>query len=378
MDTIRMFVRLLCNGLRYRLLKRTGKPCGLQAISLEITHRCICRCRMCNIWQIPADLPDLPLSAWIELLSSPQLRDLREIDITGGEPFLRQDLADLLEWICTAKPSRFPELRTVAITTNGLLTARILAIVAAQLAPMRQQGLDLVLVCGLDAVDTQHDQIRGHKGAWGKLQATIAALQDLRRSSPNLILGIKTTIQPLNVHELERIAQFARAEDLFTIISPCIITANRFGNLALRDSLTLSEAELQAVKRFYQGPSFAWSGHRLAMLEYLKSGRMKKPCSAGFNTVFVRHTGEVFPCPVIAQRLGDIQQSSLADLLSRPTAVQFRKQIGTYPECQTCTEPGLERLAWPFEGWTCLRHLLHTGRHDFMRLAKHMGLDKYL
>lgn len=378
MKTIRMFVRLLCNGLRFRLLKRTGRPCGLQAISLEITHRCICRCRMCNIWQIPAEIPDLPLSAWVELLSSPELRGLREIDITGGEPFLRQDLAALLEWICTVKPTRFPELRTVAITTNGLLTDRILAVVAPLLAPMREQGLDLVLACGLDAVGEQHDQIRDHQGAWRKLQTTIAALQGLRSSFPNLILGIKTTIQPLNVHELERVARFAKAGDLFTIISPCIITANRFGNVDLRDSLTLSAADLQTVMRFYQGPDFAWSGHRLAMLEYLKSGRMKKPCSAGFNTVFVRHTGEVFPCPVIPERFGDIRQSSLAEILSWPTAVQFRKRIGTFPACRTCTEPGLERLAWPFEGLTCLRHLLQMGRKDFMRLANHMGLDKYL
>jgi MoaA/NifB/PqqE/SkfB family radical SAM enzyme len=374
----RVAIKLLANGIRYRCLKLTGRSAPLQAISLEITHRCICRCRMCNIWQIPGEIPDMPLFEWVGLLSSPELSGLREIDITGGEPFLREDLADLLEWVCSAKSTRFPQLRTVAITTNGLLTDRILAVVEPVLAPMRAQGLDLVLACGLDAVGEQHDRIRNHKGAWRKLNATLDALEPLRAGSLNLILGIKTTIIPLNVEALEQIARFAEKHGLFTIISPCIITANRFGNSDLRAAMTLSDAEMQAVMRFYQGPSFAWSGHRLAMLEYLKTGRMKKPCSAGFNTVFVRHTGEVFPCPVIPTLLGNIRQDLLGEVLSCPTAAQFRRHVGTFTACQTCTEPGLERLAWPFEGLTCLRHLLQMGRRDFARLVSHMGLDKYL
>ncbi len=378
MNHFRVAIKLLANGIRYRCLKMAGRAAPLQAISLKITHRCICRCRMCNIWQIPGEVPDLPLPAWVELLSSPQLNDLREIDITGGEPFLRQDLSDLLEWICTVKASLFPGLRTVAITTNGLLTDRVLTVVEQVLAPMQAQGLDLVLACGLDAVGEQHDRIRNHKGAWRKLRTTLDGLQRLRAHSPNLILGIKTTIIPMNVDALEAVARFADEHELFTIISPCIITANRFGNTDLSETLRLSEKDIQAIMQFYQGPSFAWSGHRLAMLEYLKTGRMEKPCSAGFNTVFVRHTGEVFPCPVIPRVLGSIQQASLGEIMSHPTAVQFRKHIGTFMECKTCTEPGLERLAWPFEGFTSLRHLLRMGCRDFARLASHMGLDKYL
>jgi len=183
---------------------------------------------------------------------------------------------------------------------------------------------------------------------------------------------------PLNVHELERIAGFAREHNLFTIISPCIITANRFGNLDLAASLAFDAAGRQAMQRFYQGEQFAWSGHRQTILDYLEHGRVRKPCSAGFNTVFVRHTGEVFPCPVIPVALGNIRQTSLAGLLKGAQAAAFRRKVGAYAECRICTEPGLERLAWPYEGLTCLRHMLLLGGKDFTRLAGHMGLDKYL
>ena len=378
MNMVRTITKLIFNGLRYRLLKFSGKACGLQAISLEITHRCICRCCMCNIWQIPNDVPDLQLSEWTDLLSSPELGGLREIDITGGEPFLRKDLGDLLNWICAAKPRLFPGLRTVSITTNGLLTQRIMEVVSQVVPLMRDCEIDLVIVCGMDAVGEQHDQIRNYKGAWEKLSTTIDELNGLRGGYPNLILGVKTTIVPLNVHELDRITRFAQENDLFTIVSPCIITPNRFGNVGLKDELTLSKDDLREIMLFYEGPSFAWSSHRQAMLQYLKTGKMKKPCSAGFNTVFVRHTGEVFPCPIISTALGNIKHVSLGTLLSNPTAVQFRKHIGKHSECEVCTEPGLERIAWPFEGFTCLRHLVQMGGQDFDRLARHMGFDKYL
>jgi MoaA/NifB/PqqE/SkfB family radical SAM enzyme len=378
MHRIRTVRKLLFNALRYRLLKYSGRPHPLEAISLEVTHRCICRCQMCNIWQIPKSLPDLPLSDWINLLSSPGLHRLRELDITGGEPFLREDLAELIKWICLSKPDYFPRLKTLAITTNGLLTDRILDVTRIVAGTLQQQGVDLVLACGMDAVGERHDQIRQHKGAWQKLLTTIDGLKGLRASFPNLILGIKTTIVPLNAHQLDRIADFARQHGLFTIVSPCIITSNRFGNVDLKETLKLGPEDLQAIKRFYAGPSFAWSGHREAMLRYLETGTMKKPCSAGFNTVFVRHTGEVFPCPVIAKTLGNIKDLSINEILSNPTAEQFRKQIGTFPECKVCTEPGLERIAWPFEGFTCLRCFLHKGPRDFACLAQHMGFDKYL
>lgn len=378
MSNIQILGKLIGNALRYRYLKLTGRPTSLEAISLEVTHRCICRCRMCNIWQIPDEVKDLPLSAWTDLLSSPELRGLRELDITGGEPFLRDDLRDLLRWISRSKPEFFPHLRTIAVTTNGILTERVLEVTAEIIGPLREQGIDLVLACGMDAVGELHDQIRNLKNAWMKLSKTLTGLIQLRETHDNLILGIKTTIIPANVTELDRIAEFAREHRLFTIISPCIITANRFGNLELEEELQFKVTDIEAIKAFYSGPAFEWDGHRLAMLHYLSTGEVIKPCSAGYNTVFVRHTGDVFPCPLIPTSLGNIRAATLKSLLSSPAAYSFRKQIRSFPECKTCTEPGLERLAWPFEGFTCLRQLSRLGFRKFDKLSRHMGLDKYL
>jgi len=378
MNTAQLAQQLTSNGLRYQQLKATGKPHRLETISLEITHRCICRCSMCNIWKIAPQVADLDLSVWLELLSSPELSGLKELDLTGGEPFLRNDLGELLEGICRLQPTHFPGLRTLAITTNGILTDRVLKGTQAIIGELRDRGIDLVLACGMDGVGEIHDRIRMFPGACEKLQETLTGLQNIRKNHSNLILGIKTTIVPLNTHELYRIAEYAEANDLFTIISPRIITANRFGNSDLEADLTFSPEELEMIIQFYESPHFAWSGHREALLGFLRTGRIQKPCSAGFNTLFVRHTGDVFCCPVIPAALGNIQEQALGEMFRSSTADRFRQKVGEFPECSVCTEPGLERIAWPFEGLSFLKMVERIGTENSDRLLQHMGIDKYL
>ncbi|MDU0458395.1 MAG: radical SAM protein [Geobacteraceae bacterium] len=370
--------KLIRNGIRYRRLKSGGKPYRLEAISLEITHRCICKCSMCNIWKIPANVPDLDLSDWLALLSSPELRHLRELDLTGGEPFLRTDLGELLQLICDLQPTNFPGLRTLSITTNGILTGKVLEITRRIIGQLQYRGIDLVLACGMDAVGELHDRIRNFRGAWENLQKTLEELYHLRTIHPNLVLGIKTTVVPQNARALARISEYAERNNLFTIISPCIITTNRFGNADREIDLKFSSEELDAIIRFYENPGVTWNGHREALLGYLKSGRINKPCSAGYNTIFVRHNGEVFCCPVLPVSLGNIKDQTLSELFRSTTADRFRKMAGNYPECSTCTEPGMERIAWPFEGFAFLRLMAGMGRIDADHLVLQMGLDKYL
>jgi MoaA/NifB/PqqE/SkfB family radical SAM enzyme len=371
-------MKLIGNGMRYRRLRASGKPYRLESLSLEITHHCLCRCKMCNIWQIPADVPDLELSVWQELLCSPEVYHLRELDLTGGEPFLRRDVDKLLQAICDAQPTNFPGLRTLAITTNGILTDRILGIVRELIRPLQKRGIDLVLACGMDAVGNLHDRVRSYPGAWDRLQETLSGLYCIRAGHPNLILGVKTTVIPLNVRELDRIAEYAEANGLFTIISPRIITSNRFCNSDKVEDLRFSPEDLWEMVRFFESPQFPWVGHREALLGYLRTGTIRKPCSAGVNTLFVRHNGDVFPCPVMPDALGSIKDQSLAELYRNNAANRFRKKVGTFPECSVCTEPGMERIAWPFEGFTFLRLASRAGWKEFDRLSRHMGLDKYL
>jgi len=376
-SALKLAARLLINGLRFRYLKWRGHPGKPQAISLEITHNCIAKCIMCNIWKIPSEVPNLSMEDWIGFLSSDLFSDLRELDITGGEPFIRSDLLDLFSGVCELKQKNMRELRSIAVTTNGFLTGRVLEYVEKALPWLRDKEIDLVMVCAMDAIGDIHEKIRNYPDAWTKVNETIQGLIRLKEEFPNLVIGLKTTILPVNVGQLEGIVQYANANDLFTIISPCIITEARYLNPDRADDLVFSQGDIQEMISFYQSKAFRWSYHGDILVQYLKTGITKKPCSCGFNYFFVRSTGQLFLCPLVNISMGNIKETPLRHLLFSEKASQFRQNIGKFSECRRCTEPGLERYALPYEGFTYLSLLFKKGRREFLQLHQHMGLDKY-
>jgi MoaA/NifB/PqqE/SkfB family radical SAM enzyme len=377
-DATRLAIRLLRNAIRFQYLKHTGKPGRPQALSLEITHECIARCIMCNIWKIPREVPNLPADQWIKLLSSDLFGDLRELDITGGEPFIKKDLPDLLAGICELKKTGLTALKSIAVTTNGLLTEQVLTVTEKILPKLQNKNLELVMVCAMDAIGNIHDKIRNFKNAWTKVDRTIKGLVRLREKHPNLIIGLKTTILPINIPELERIAQYATSKGLFTIFSPCIITEGRYLNPDRAEDLTFSREDIEKMIQFYSVDQFKWSYHADVLVQYLKTGITKKPCSCGFNYFFVRSNGEMLLCPLIKESVGNITTTNVSDLFFSDPADEIRKKIGELPQCRECTEPGLERYSLPFEGFHYLKLLLKLGRVEFIQLHQHMGLDKYV
>ncbi len=371
-------IKLAASAVCYRICRPMGWPMTVQAISLEVTRHCMGRCLMCNIWKNQGQYRDVPLSAWLNLLASPRLQGLIEIDITGGEPFLRRDLTDLIRGIAGLKRTHFKTLAGVAITSNGFLTKRILRESEVMARLLAEVEAELVLVCALDAVGELHDRIRGVKGAWRRLEATVDGLCRLRDRLSNLVLGIKTTILPLNVDQLEAIADYAENLGLFTIISPGIFTPNRYQNLDLKPDLAFSQGQLEIMADFFAGRQLKRSFHGRVVLDYLDQGQVTKPCSAGFNYYFVGSQGQVFPCPLIDLSPGNITQRPFAEVIAAEQMREFRRQIGSWPQCRTCTEPGLERYALPCEGATYLKLMRSMPPDEFSALHQHLGLDKYL
>ncbi len=376
-ETAKITEELAARGRRFRELQSTGDPADPQALSLEITRRCIARCVMCNIWKTPKDLPELSTEQWLGLLESPELHDLRELDVTGGEPFLRDDLRDLLLGIGRLKESHLRRLSSVAITTNGFLTTRILEVIDEVAAAYRDVGLGLVFACGTDAIGETHDRIRRYKNGFSKLDRTLDGLIELRERYGNLVIGLKTTITRLNIDEIDAVAEYADERGLFTIMSPYIVTPARYGNLDLDADLAFDDEDIAKLKAFYDGPRFKWSYFRDELRHFLDTGTMDKPCTAGFNYYFIRSTGDVYPCPLIDVTVGNVTEAPFGEIMDTPAARRFRMGVGSFPECETCTEPGLERYALPFEGWHYLELARRLGPDDFAQLHAHMGLDKY-
>ena len=94
-------------GIALKIADGDNRQIVHQAVSLEVTHLCVCRCRMCNIWKIPGTVPDLPLEKWVALLSEDLLGDL-QLFFGQTPPFSPENLerysadeikTDLQQWV---------------------------------------------------------------------------------------------------------------------------------------------------------------------------------------------------------------------------------------------------------------------------------------
>lgn len=381
-DNFRVVARLLKNALRFRYLRLKGEPLKPAVISLTLTNHCNSHCIMCNIWKRAGETPDiksLELSGQeiIDLLSTPLFSELVELDLTGGEPHLRDDLVDTVIGIGRLKKNFLPKLRSIIITSNGFLTRQIISNYQKILFALRETNIDLVSVISIDGIGETHDRIRGTRGAFELASKTISGLLEIKKEYPNFIIGIKTTVLPQNINMLDSILNLALAKGLFHIISPALFTETRFRNADNRGELMLGPAEYKEVLKFYRRHELKTNYFYSRERRFLATGRKQWTCAALYNYLFIDYDGKVYPCEMISEPIGDVRKQDLAEVWYSTSAHYWRKRIGKLESCQTCHEPGAIRYSAFTEGFSYLKFLVKLGRHKFNKTLYEEGFLKY-
>jgi MoaA/NifB/PqqE/SkfB family radical SAM enzyme len=152
---------------------------------------------MCNIWK------NKPAEKIKEELTLEEFQKIFEnygktywITITGGEPFLRKDLVDVIK-VIYEKTS--PKLMTIA--TNGTIPESIISWTSRILESCNK--LNLIINVSLDGIGKQHDEIRGFKGNYERVVQTVKGLKALNH--PRLTVGINSVISVFNVFNFQKI-----------------------------------------------------------------------------------------------------------------------------------------------------------------------------
>jgi MoaA/NifB/PqqE/SkfB family radical SAM enzyme len=374
--------RLLFSALRFRCFRFINRPLKPTVLSLAVTGRCNSHCTMCNIWKQAREEPEivsqeLSKERILDLLSNPLFSGLVELDLTGGEPHLREDLADIVLGIIKLKSTSLPKLRSIIITSNGFLTGKIISNYREILGALKDTDIDLVSVISIDGIGETHDRIRGTKNAFRMATATLDRLVELKKEYPGLIPGIKTTILPQNVDALDNILDFARTRDLFYIISPAFFTEKRFRNLNRRDELALAPAEFKKVLDFYSRDELKAGYYYNAARNFLASNRRQWVCTALFNYIFIDFDGKIYPCEIMPEPIGDLKQQDIRDVWASPRAQAWRKRIGKSEYCSTCHEPGAIRYSAFTEGLSYFKFLNQLGRKTRDESLYGEGFTKY-
>jgi len=123
---------------------------------------------------------------------------IRKIRLTGGEPLLRNGLENLV-----ARISALPGIEDLALTTNGFLFAK-------KARALREAGLKRVSF-SLDSLDQANfKKITGRDG----LREVLAGIELATELGLRPVKVNSVVIRQLNDHEIETLAEFARARDL--------------------------------------------------------------------------------------------------------------------------------------------------------------------
>ena len=191
-------VELLSKIIAYNFFKKINHPKHLPMIlTFSVNDYCNSRCKTCNIWMNDATEKkegELGLEEIEKIFS--QFNRIYWVTITGGEPFLRNDLAKIIGILHYKAKTKI-----ITISTNGITTDEIIHCIKEILNSC--QNLKLVINLSLDGVGEQHDRIRGVKG---NFEATINTFKELKKiRNKRLIIGFNTVISRYNVKNLPKI-----------------------------------------------------------------------------------------------------------------------------------------------------------------------------
>lgn len=173
-----------------------------QHLILHVTENCNLRCRHCFVGEAAGASGDLPLSFFQRL--GKEMGPLMWLDISGGEPFLRKDLVEIV--------SAF-DARMVQLPTNGTLPEHIAETVRRLRAAVSSE---ITLSVGIDGLRSTHDDMRGRRGSWDSAWATY----DRLRAVPGVRVKINTVLSEANREEILKLMDvvWERRPDFHSII----------------------------------------------------------------------------------------------------------------------------------------------------------------
>lgn len=157
----------------------------------KLTYNCNLKCRMCPFWK--RSTPELSIENEKIILRKIYDSGVCGIAFEGGEPLLRKDLVEILDY------SRSLPLQTSLITNGTLLESKIDEIA---------QYINGGVYVSLDGIDKTHDEIRGVSGCFKK------AIKGISAASKRIPVAINTTIMAENINEIEDLVKLAKELDV--------------------------------------------------------------------------------------------------------------------------------------------------------------------
>jgi radical SAM protein with 4Fe4S-binding SPASM domain len=273
-----------------------------KSVIWDVTYACNLRCPHCLTDSGPGRDGTLDTEEAFRVVDTLAASKVLYLSLTGGEPFLRRDILELLARIADTG-------MRVDVATNGfLLPARIIK-------GLRELPVFQVQV-SVDGIGANHDRFRGRAGAFEKACHTLRRLKD-----EGLSTSISTTVTGQNVDRLSELIDLAVSLGCSAFKAIPFIPAGRGQRnrrelcLDRQGSLKMSRTLAERSRELAGRISISTESTFLFLLDppagdEAADGPMV--CSAGQDELSVGADGTVYPCPFLHDfPLGNLLSDSL-------------------------------------------------------------------
>lgn len=340
------------NLMAYHVLN--GFAPSPRSVAFYLTYKCNLRCKMCWWWGESGVEPtsrELSTSQVKDLLSKVK-RFNPSIAIGGGEPLVRKDLLEVLEY------AKEQGLRCEVLTNGTLITLEL----AKELVKLADS-----LIFSIDGPLKINDDIRG-KGTFDKTVRGIRFIQEVRQlSQKKIAVKINCTISSLNAEHLDELVDIANTLNCDLSLNHLIFSDSEMAQRQrefLRDNLSLDDDTIQGFASDLQKLDVALLTEKLHRsrdkadrlgvglhiapfvrgdreIEMWYSGLSPIPgmhCTFPWVQLYIKPDGEVLPCEFINYSLGNILEEDVPTIWNGPKARHFRRTLkkGLFPGCLRC------------------------------------------
>lgn len=293
----------------FRLGRALAQPLSLPAaLTVNLLYACNARCRTCNIYEKHAEV--LTLDEYDRIFRSIG-QTPSWVTFTGGEPFLRKDIADIvLSFDRHCRPA------VINIPTNGSFPGRVeeaVGRIAGTVGPR-----SVIVNLSIDEIEHAHDALRGLKGNWDLAMKTADALRRLKERHENLVFGVNTVISRFNE---DRIAEIAVRVEQLEPDSYVAEVAGRRVELGTEGAAFAPSTEglLRALKimrtrsrraaRMIDALVASMRAEYYRILErHTKEQREILPCYAAITSAHIMPEGKVWACCVLGEEMGQLRK----------------------------------------------------------------------
>jgi len=319
-----------------------------------VTYRCNARCSMCNRYKAPSR-PDEEIT--VETIK--KLPKMNFVNVTGGEPFIRTDLEDIIREL-------YNKTDRVVISTNGFFTDRIIS--------MCEKFPTLGIRISIEGLEQTNNEIRGLPDGFNRGYTTLKKLVEMKHPD----VGFGMTVQDKNAPDLvplykisnELGMEFATAtlHNSFYFVESKNIIHDRPMVAQNFEDLINELLNSNSPKKWFR----AYFNHGL--INYIYGQKRLLKCDMSVDTFFIDPYGDVMPCNGTKNKevMGNLNNMSWDELWNGSQANEVRKRV-----CNCGRECWMIGSASPAMKKYILIPMWWVFRHKILRFFKKKKYSMY-